>query len=89
MKYRGRYEIFATILEVISSKEASKTTIMYKSFLSHAQLKEYLALLLEKRLVEEYYRGDKQKKGFFRLTDKGMHFLFLFNEINNSLAHKP
>ena len=78
------------MLEVANSEEdTSRTTIMYKSFLSYTQLKEYLALLLEKGLVEEYYRGDKQKKGFFRLTDKGMHFLFLFNEINNSLAHKP
>jgi predicted transcriptional regulator len=37
---------------------------MYKSFLSHTQLKEYLALLLEKGLVEEYYGENKQEKGF-------------------------
>jgi hypothetical protein len=39
MKYQARYEILATILEVASSDEdTSRATIMYKSFLSHAQL---------------------------------------------------
>jgi predicted transcriptional regulator len=33
---------------------SNKTTIMYKSFLSHAQLKEYLSFLAEKGLVEEF-----------------------------------
>ncbi|HZA68217.1 MAG TPA: winged helix-turn-helix domain-containing protein [Nitrososphaeraceae archaeon] len=31
----------------------SRTSIMYESFLSHAQLKEYLSLLLESNLIEE------------------------------------
>jgi predicted transcriptional regulator len=45
MKYRARYEIFATMLEVASSKKAHaiRTKIMNKSLLSHTQLKKYLA----------------------------------------------
>ena len=35
------------------SEGATKTSIMYKSFLSHAQLKEYLSLLLEKGLINQ------------------------------------
>jgi predicted transcriptional regulator len=32
----------------------TKTSIMYKSFLSYAQLKEYLSFTLEKGLVGEF-----------------------------------
>jgi predicted transcriptional regulator len=35
------------------SEGATKTSIMYKSFLSYAQLKEYLSLLLEKGLINK------------------------------------
>jgi len=49
------------MLEVASNskEDASRTTIMYKSFLSYMQLKEYLALLLENGLIEEYHRDGK------------------------------
>jgi predicted transcriptional regulator len=35
------------------SDGATKTSIMYKAFLSYAQLKEYLSFMVEKGLVEE------------------------------------
>ena len=53
---RGRYQIIAEILSVINesnTKGVTRTSIMYKAFLSHAQLKEYLSFLLEKGLIEE------------------------------------
>jgi len=94
MKYRAKYEIFATMLEVASSSKegAAKTKIMYKSLLSHIQLKKYLALLLENGLIEEFYkerRDGKHKKAFYKPTDKGKRFLFLYNEINNSFSLEP
>jgi predicted transcriptional regulator len=54
--YRGRYLIIAHMLNTINdcgSDGANKTTIMYRSFLSYAQLKEYLSFMVEKGLVEE------------------------------------
>ena len=51
--YRERHEIIAGMLRTISNsgtEGASKTPIMYKSFLSYAQLKEYLLFLVEKGL---------------------------------------
>ncbi|HKU48757.1 MAG TPA: winged helix-turn-helix domain-containing protein, partial [Nitrososphaera sp.] len=51
MKYRSRTDIAAAILE-ISLEGAIKTKIMYKAFLSFPQLKEYLAVLMEKELLE-------------------------------------
>jgi predicted transcriptional regulator len=45
MKYRSRTEIVSMILEAANGS-ATKTKIMYKSFLSYAQLKEYLSVLI-------------------------------------------
>ena len=62
--YRERHEIIAGMLRTISNsgtEGASKTPIMYKSFLSYAQLKEYLLFLVEKGLVEEYHRQKKEE----------------------------
>jgi len=48
--------IIAHMLSTINdtgTEGANKTSIMYKSYLSYAQLKEYLSFMLEKGLVEE------------------------------------
>lgn len=58
MKYRSRLEIIASMLQVASRGDASRTTIMYKSFISHAQLKEFLSFLLQKGLVLEYHKDE-------------------------------
>jgi predicted transcriptional regulator len=94
MAHRFRYDIFATVLEVASSEkeDATRTKIMNKSLLSYTQLKEYLALLVENSLIEEHHkegRYGKHKKAFYKPTDKGERFLFLYNKINNSFSLKP
>jgi hypothetical protein len=56
------------------------------------KLKEYLALLVENSLIEEYHkerRYGKHEKTFLQPTDKGKRFLFLYNKINNSFSLKP
>ena len=55
MKYRSRTEIVSMILEAANGG-ATKTRIMYKAFLSYAQLKEYLSVLIENNLLE-YLEG--------------------------------
>ncbi|TLX89156.1 MAG: hypothetical protein E6K94_10950, partial [Thaumarchaeota archaeon] len=55
MKYRSRTEIVSMILEAANGG-ATKTRIMYKAFLSYAQLKEYLSVLIENNLIE-YLEG--------------------------------
>lgn len=54
MKYRSRTEIVRQILDTAKedSDGVTKTKIMYKSYLSFAQLKDYLAMLLESGLIE-------------------------------------
>jgi predicted transcriptional regulator len=91
MKYRSRLEIIASMLQVASSGDASRTTIMYKSFISHAQLKEFLSFLLRKDLMIEYHKGEgkshrEEKASLYKTTEKGIYLLHLYNEMNDLLG---
>jgi predicted transcriptional regulator len=68
MKYRSRTEIASHILEVANGG-ATKTKIMYRAFLSYAQLKEYLAMLTANDLLSY------DTSGIYRTTGKGLRFL--------------
>lgn len=54
---------------------------MYKAFLSYAQLKEYLTVLMEKGLMD-YIEGEM----VYRTTDKGNRFLKIYNQIGEYVA---
>jgi predicted transcriptional regulator len=69
MKYRSRTDIVAQMLEAANGG-ATKTKIMYVSYLSYAQLKEYLSLMLENGLME-YVEGERK----YKTTAKGIQFL--------------
>ncbi len=75
MKYRGRTEIVSNILDAANGG-ATKTKIMYKSFLSYNQLREYLSVLVENNLIE-YLEGTKT----FKTTEKGLNLLKMHNEM--------
>ena len=79
MKYRSRTEIVAMILEA-GNGGATKTRIMYKAFLSYAQLREYLSVLIENNLLE-YLEGSQN----YKTTEKGLNFLKMHNEIGELL----
>jgi predicted transcriptional regulator len=79
MKYRSRTEIVSMILEAANGG-ATKTKIMYKAFLSYAQLKEYLSVLIENNLLE-YLEGVQT----YKTTEKGFNFLRMHNEIGELL----
>jgi predicted transcriptional regulator len=68
MKNRGRTELASNILEAANGG-ATKTKIMYKAFLSYAQLKEYLAILIQNGLMTH------DVEGIYRTTSKGIRFL--------------
>ncbi len=55
---------------------ATKTKIMYTTFLSYNQLKEYFSILIENNLIE-YLDGTRT----FKTTEKGLNFLKMHNEI--------
>lgn len=80
MKYRSRTDITAQILEAANGG-VTKTKIMYKAFLSYAQLKEYLTVLIENGLLE-YIEGEQ----IYRTTEKGNRFLKIYNQIGEYVA---
>jgi predicted transcriptional regulator len=79
MKYRSRTEIVSMILEAANGG-ATQTKIMYKAFLSYAQLKEYLSVLIENNLLE-YLEGVQT----YKTTEKGFNLLKMHNEIGELL----
>jgi predicted transcriptional regulator len=57
---------------------------MYIAFLSYAQLKEYLSILVENNLIE-YLDGNRK----FKTTEKGLNYLKMNNEIGELLQTIP
>jgi predicted transcriptional regulator len=82
MKYRSRTEIASQMLEAANGG-STKTKIMYKAFLSYAQLKEYITVLTENGLLE-YHAADQQ----FKTTSKGHRFLKLYTEMSGIEMHE-
>ena len=80
MKYRSRTDIVGLILEAANGG-ATKTKIMYKAFLSYAQLKEYLTALLENSLLD--YEEGRQ---LFRTTEKGIRLLQMYNQFDELMS---
>ena len=80
MKHRrDEIEIIAAILEcIINSKNhnATKSKIMYSSYLSYTQLADYLSLLIDKGLIE-YQKSEH----IYRTTSKGLHYLNVYDRI--------
>ena len=79
-KRRGKLEIIADILRSIQNKggKIKPTHLLYKSNLSHAKLKEYLEMLLEKEMIEEQkVKGRK----IFLMKEQGHKFLLEFDRI--------
>lgn len=80
MKYRSRTDIVSQILES-ASEGATKTRIMYKAYLSYAQLKEYIAVLVENGLLE-FEKGGQT----YKTTAKGLMFLKTYSQIGGLMV---
>ena len=80
MKYRSRTDIVSQILEAANGS-ATKTKIMYKAYLSYAQLKEYLSVLVENGLLE-YQEGELK----YKTTERGLLFMKTYNEIGEMVS---
>ena len=75
MRYRSRTDITSQILESASGG-ATKTKIMYKAFLSYAQLKEYLSVLIENNLIDY-----EKETNSYKTTEKGHRFMKLYDNM--------
>jgi predicted transcriptional regulator len=88
--YRGRQQIIAKMLNIINAsdaKDATRTSIMYKASLSHAQLKEYLSFLLENGLIDEVSQQVKSRAGHekfvYKITERGIRLMQISKELEN------
>jgi predicted transcriptional regulator len=78
LKHRSKEEITALVLEaIVNTDRPTQTMIMYKACLTHVQLKQFLASLIEKGLIE-YHNLER----IYTITEKGMHFLEVYNQLN-------
>jgi predicted transcriptional regulator len=79
-KKRERLDIIEDILLSIQSKngEIKPTHLMYKSNLSHTQMKSYLEELVEKSLVKKI---NKKTYEYIIITDRGLEFLSKLKEM--------
>jgi predicted transcriptional regulator len=82
MKYRSRSDIIESILRA-SNKGATMTRIRYGSCLSHSQLTKYLRFLQDRRLLQ----FDPTYK-HYTLTERGLHALGAFGELNDAVARQ-
>jgi predicted transcriptional regulator len=82
MRSRDRIEIMSRILEAAAKNEqsgggATKTRLMYRSFLTHTQLKQYLSILANSGLLQY-----DSISGRFKTTEKGLRSLKAYREID-------
>jgi predicted transcriptional regulator len=77
MKYRTRFEIASSILNVALEGNASKRKLMYASFLSFSQINEYLNFLTANGLI----MTDENTR-IYSLTEKGMRFLHIYEDLS-------
>ena len=80
MKYRSRADIIAAVLGSMSSRNITLTRIMYGSFVSYVQAKEYLAFLEKKGLI----RFDTASAAY-GLTEEGVEVLGKLRDLGTIL----
>jgi len=78
---RSKIDIIMDILRTIVEKGGGikPTHLMYKSNLSHIQMKTYLSELVQKGLIEE--QQDKESKKKIVITKKGRSFLLQISQM--------
>jgi predicted transcriptional regulator len=79
--YRGRLDIIADILHVVS-QNAKKTQIMYQANLSYKVLTKYLTAVSEASLIN--FEDEKQ---CYMLTARGREFLEAYKEYSRDNKH--
>jgi predicted transcriptional regulator len=75
-KRRDREEIMYEVLSA-AIEPATRTRLIYASFLSNTELRQYITVLLEHRMLEV----DPITKTRFKVTEEGRKFLRLYEDM--------
>ena len=62
---------------------ATRTRLIYASFLSNTELRQYISLLLENKMLEV----DPVTKAKFKITEEGRKFLDLYADMNRMMTN--
>ena len=82
---RSKSEKISDILRSVHNCTGTrKSQIMYETFIPYNQLKEYLAIMIQKELIV-YSKEEK----IFRIADYGMNVLKLYDEIDKLFVYSP
>jgi predicted transcriptional regulator len=81
VKNRSRPDIMAIILESANGG-ITKTKLLTKANVTTGQLRQYLTVLLDKKLVSEF--ADKERKHIsYRTTEKGIAYLAIYRSLRS------
>ncbi|HYT41070.1 MAG TPA: winged helix-turn-helix domain-containing protein [Methylomirabilota bacterium] len=84
MKNRSEIEIMASILRSATKDWEYKTTIMNNATVSHSQLIRYLAIAVERGLVNY-----SETSGLYRTTEAGLLYLGKYEQLLRLLPTIP
>jgi predicted transcriptional regulator len=80
MPKRNRIDIIEKMLSLISEKKNIKPThLMYKSNLSHVQMKGYLEELVKKNFITKTFNN--KNNSYISITENGIKFLEKIREM--------
>jgi predicted transcriptional regulator len=82
--YRDKTELIESILKAVNGRSLSASQIMHKSFLSYAQMKQYVSLLIDAGLIK-YEQGNRRRA--YKITDTGLRFLHLHSQLGELLTN--
>ena len=84
-RIRSESEKISNILRSVRNRPGTRITqIMFETCIPHNQLKEYLAMMIQKELII-YIKEEKT----LRITDYGMHVIKLYDEMDRLLVYNP
>ncbi len=81
VKNRSRPDIVAIVLEAANGG-ITKTRLLAKAHLTSDQLRQYLNILLDRKLLIELADNDKRHIAY-RTTDKGLRYLNMYSALKN------
>jgi predicted transcriptional regulator len=82
-RQRSKTEIISSILRSTHKRTGTKISqIMYETYIPYNQLKEYLTMMIQNKLIM-YIKEEK----IFKITEYGIHALKLYDEMDKLLVY--